>query len=101
MRTSTAIKLIILGLLLLAIGVAIKVVGRYTDPERIRQAVQAGLEGAVEGHVSVASARLDFAGKLIAEGIAITPPGRQEPVFACPRAVVALDMSEILALRTV
>lgn len=101
MRTSTAIKLIILGLVLLAIGVAIKVVGRYTDPERIRQAVQAGLEGVVEGHVSVASARLDFAGKLIAEGIAITLPGRQEPVFACPRVVVALDMSEILALRTV
>lgn len=101
MRIRTAIRLFVWGLILLAIGVAIKLIGPQVSPERLRQAMSEELARATGADVSVASVRLGLNGVLHAKDVVITPPGQQTPLFSCPEILIALDKTELLRMRAV
>jgi len=101
MITRTAIRLLVVGLILMAIGVAMKVIGPRVSPERLRQTIKDELARATGADVSVGSARLSLDGVLQAKDVVITPPGQQIPVFSCPEILIAFDKLELLRLRPV
>jgi hypothetical protein len=99
MSTRTCARLVVFGLLLVAVGVAVKEAGRQVAPERLRESLRRELAAATGADVSVRSARLDLKGVLTAEDVTLTVPGRQEPFFSCPKLLVALDKLDLLRLR--
>lgn len=101
MKTATAIKLLILGLLLLTLGVAIKQVNYHTSPEQLRRALREELAASLEADLSLDSARLDSRAVLHAEGAAVTLAGQEEPFFTCREILIGFDKFEMLRLRPV
>jgi hypothetical protein len=101
MKVWTCIKLIVLGAVLLAAGVGVRIVSRETAPERVREVVYAALSAAVNGKVSLEAARLDYGGVLHLENLAVSLPGESEPAFSCPSIRIYLDRLELLGRRTV
>ncbi len=97
MKTTTAIKLVILGLLLLALGVAGKLFNHYTSSEYLSRTLCDGFARSVEAELSLDSARLDLAGVLRVERPAIRLRGEKEPLFTCREILIGLDM--VRALR--
>jgi len=105
MRVSTCLKLIVLGLLLIALGIALRVgVGlwRYhTSPEQLHALLYEQLTGALDAEVELGPVSLNREGLLCAEDLAIRLPGRPEPLFACRKVLIGLDKVQALRLRLV
>jgi hypothetical protein len=96
MKTFTAIKCILLGALLIAVGCGLRAFERATAPEALRARVLAECANALEAQVEVESVVLDGLTTLRAQQIAITPPDGSAPVFAAAGIVVELDESRLL-----
>jgi len=101
MKTTTCIKLIILGAVLVAAGLAVREVRRQTSPERVRASVMREFERNAVGELSMDVARLELPGRLRIEGIAVTPPGHEEPLLECDRVLADLDTGSLLKGQTV
>jgi len=101
MRISTAIKCIVAGILLVAAGLAARRVARETSPERVRGALYAELARSLDADVTLGSARLGLDGTLTVEGAGLRPRGLRQALFECPKAVLGLDLFELLHGRAV
>lgn len=101
MRTALSILCIIVGLLMVAVGVGIKVFQHYTDPARLRaQALEAFAE-AVEARLEIGEIGLSLPNAAGVTDVALTPPGAERPVFAAPRVTVSLNAASLLRLEPV
>ncbi len=96
MRTTTAIKLVILGLFLLALGVAGKLFNHYTSSEYLSRTLCDEFARSVEAELSLDSARLDLGGVLRVERPAIRLAGEKEPLFTCREILIGLDVAGAL-----
>ncbi len=102
MRTRTAIKLIVLGAILLAVGVGVELIERRIAPERLRRELEARLGEALDGEVSIGAARLELPRAVVhVSQVAVTLPGEEDPVFECPRVTAALDRGALLRGKVV
>jgi hypothetical protein len=97
MKFILSILCLLLGLLLLAAGVGIKVVQYYTAPEQLHQMAMEGFEE------NVISGRLDLGhletyGLTMAQArdIALSPPEADTPVVSAPLAKVSLHPGQLL-----
>ena len=101
MKISTSIKLIVLGLLLVAVGVCIRLAQVYTDPARLRRLALDAFERNVTGGLSLGTVELRADATLRAGDISITPPGQAAPFFRCERVLAPLDRLHLLRLQAV
>lgn len=99
MRTWTAIKLLCLGLFLLAVGIAIRVANAHLAPEKVRLMLREELAGATGADVSVGAAHLGLDGVLRADDVTITPSGQSGPLLVCPRVTIVFSRLSLLRLR--
>jgi hypothetical protein len=101
MRITTCITLIVLGSVLVAAGLGVREVRRQTSPEHVRASVRRQFEQAAAGDLSMDVAKLELPGRLRAEGVSITPPEHEAPLFECERVIADLDIGSLLRGKTV
>jgi hypothetical protein len=101
MKTRTSIRFILLGLLLTALGFGLKLVQQFTQPERLTEMARRELESALQKEAELESVQHAGGGAFVVSGVAITSPGAAEPAVEIPRALVALDLPQILSRRFV
>ncbi len=101
MKTLTCLKLIVAGALLLAVGLAFREVRRATSPQAVRRELQEEFREALRGDLSLRSASFQLNGTLQAEDLDIRAPGREVPLFQCPRVIAEFDWWQLLHLRNV
>jgi len=101
MKIATAIKCILLGLVLLAAGVGVKLFQHYTEPERLRRIALDAFAENVEAQLSLGNLRLGPGPSLHACQVDVTPPGGDVPLFSCAGVSVHLDTGRLLKLEPV
>ena len=99
MKTGTSVKLIVLGLVLVAVGLGIRLVARRISPEQVRRAVHDALAGALEAQVEVGSARLEGPGLVRVADVSVTAPGETSPLLTCPEVLIGLNPFALLGSR--
>ena len=108
MRVWTCLKLIALGLILIAVGVGTKLavstvalVRRQTSPEQLHAMLYEELTAALDAEVELGPVRLNPEGFLCAEGLTVRLPGDEEPLLECRQVFIGLDKVQALFLRPV
>jgi hypothetical protein len=96
MRVVRPVRLLVLGAILLATGLALRYVRVRTDPTALRAALVDALRAAVAGDISVTEVRLDTSGNLHASGLVISAEGAQTPLFECETAEAELGLMSLL-----
>lgn len=101
MKITTCITLIVLGAVLVAVGLGVREVRRQTSPEHVRASVRREFEQVATGELSMDVARIELPGRLRIEGISVTPPEHETPLFESERVLADLDIGSLLRGKTV
>ncbi len=101
MRIWTSIRLIILGVVLLAAGLGLSALTHFLSPENLRDLVLTGFGRNVNATLQIQRVNLDLPGTVHVEGVKLTPPTGGQPVFDCPHVQVELRPSALLTGRVV
>jgi len=99
MRTRTSIMLIVVGLVLLGVGLAIRAVTGYLAPEHLRSVVMGEFERAVDAGLELGRASFDAGGTLYLDKVVVSAPGARKPLFECPRIEIAMRLGSLLRGR--
>jgi len=91
------IALVVLGGIIVAAGVGLKLWRGATAPEKLEAAVKAELARACRGALSMESISLSPAWRLEAEGLELRGPEQALPIFTCERAAAEFGPWEFLA----
>lgn len=81
MKASSSVKLIVLGLLLLGAGVALRAWERYTCPDALREMVYQSAARALDARVTVGAASLHGLSTLRARHVTLFPPDELVPLL--------------------
>ncbi len=101
MRIWTSIKLIILGAVLLAAGLAIGAFWRFLSPEHLRQMLLAGFGRSVNATLEVQAVNMDQPGTVRIINVKLSAPSGGPPVFTCPQIEVELQPASLLKGKAV
>jgi len=101
MKVASSIKILIAGVVLLAIGAGLKLLGHYTSEETLRKVVQQEFARAVEGSLAVGAIQLGLDGTVKLGDVAVRPAGATEQVLSVARVACRFDVPRMLGLELV
>ncbi|MDP6107903.1 MAG: hypothetical protein QGI33_05660, partial [Candidatus Brocadiia bacterium] len=101
MRIRTRIFVVLLGLVAVGTGVAVKAWQHYTNPSYLRGEFERRFADAFHGQLHVGGVSISPWGRITAEDVEIIPPGGVEPIVRCGGIAVDLDRVQLLRGRPV